>query len=367
MKHYHIMMKPASSSCNMRCRYCFYAAESCNRQIANYGLMPREVVQATLEKFLGQPADGYTFAFQGGEPTVAGLPFFKQFIRLERALSQNHAGIGHAIQTNGLLLDDAWADFLEENRFLVGLSIDGTKDIHNYFRVMPDGDRTYHRAVAAAGLLGRRSIPFNILTVVTPAVARHIAGVFRDYKKRGFLHQQYIPCLAPLDDPSNRFTPGPQLLGAFWKQLFDLWYQELMQGCYISIRFFDNLVYMLQNRQPELCSMSGHCTIQYLIEADGSVFPCDFYALDEYRLGSILTDSLAYIDRRRDELQFIQDSLRPPQECRSCRWAFLCRNGCRRERRPGPHGKNIHCEALREFLPYAYPRLAQVAARSLPD
>lgn len=367
MKHYHVMIKPASAACNMRCRYCFYAEESCSRQTANYGLMPQEVLQSVLEKFLRQPAAGCTFAFQGGEPTMAGLPFFQQFVRFEKALSQGRANIHHAIQTNGLLLDGAWADFFKEHRFLVGLSIDGTKDIHNYFRVTPGGTGTYHKALAAAELLSRQNVPFNVLTVVTPAVARHIVSIFRNYKKLGFFHQQYIPCLPPLDGSPDRFTPDARLLGSFWKQLFDLWYSELTQGHYISIRFFDNLVYMLQNRPPELCSMSGRCSIQYLIEADGSVFPCDFYALDEYKLGNIRSDSLEEIDRRRDELQFIQSSLRPPPECRSCRWAFLCRNGCRRERSPGPSGKNIHCEALRDFFPYAYRRLVQAAANSRPD
>ncbi len=361
MKRYNVMIKPASASCNMRCRYCFYTDESSSRQTASYGLMSREVVQSILEKFFSQPAGGFSFAFQGGEPTLAGLPFFQRFMDAEKSLSSVPIKAHHAMQTNGVLLDGVWADFLKENDFLVGLSLDGTRDIHNYFRVGADGKGSYQRTLAAAELLKRRRVPFNILTVVTPAAARHINAIFQDYKKRGFTYQQYIPCLAPLDGEANSFTPEPKLLASFWKRLFDLWHQELVQGNYISIRFFDNLVYMLQGKPPELCSMCGHCTIQYLIEADGSVFPCDFYALDEYRLGNILTDTLDDIDRRREELRFIQDSLQPPQECRGCRWAFLCRNGCRRERDRA--GKSIHCAAYREFFPYAYRRLAQAAAR----
>ena len=364
MKRYNVMIKPASSACNMRCRYCFYADESCSRQTANYGRMPQEVSQSILEKFLSDPADSYAFAFQGGEPTLAGLPFFEEFVRTADAFARPGARVRYAIQTNGLLIDGAWAEFLRRRGFLVGLSIDGTRDIHNHFRPDAAGRDTYSRALRCAQLLGRQQVPFNILTVVTPTVAKHISAIFRDYQKNGFAYQQYIPCLAPLDGSADSFAPDAKLLGTFWKQLFDLWYKEFTSGNYISIRFFDNLVYMLQGREPELCSMCGHCNIQYLIEADGSVFPCDFYALDAYRLGNILTDSLEDIDRRRNELQFIQSSLQPPEACRRCQWGFLCRNGCRRERAQGPGGKNLYCEGYQDFFTYAYERLRLAAIRN---
>lgn len=361
MKQYSLMIKPASSSCNMRCGYCFYADESCSRETANYGMMDEETVRCILEKFRDCGADSYAFAFQGGEPTLAGLDFFKSFVRIEQELGYSAGKPAHAIQTNGLLIDDNWAAFLKENDFLVGLSLDGTRDIHNHFRKDAAGKDSYKRVIAAARCLEKAGTPFNILTVVTPAVARHITGIFRDFKKLGFNYQQYITCLAPLEGGEDSFTPDEKTLARFLKQLFDLWYQEFTEGNYISIRYFDNLVYMLQGHPPELCSMCGHCSVQYLIEADGSVYPCDFYALDDYRLGNIRTDSLEDIDRRRNEIGFIQDSLIPPEECKKCKWAFLCRNGCRREREGGVGGRNVHCQAFREFFEYAYPRLAQIA------
>lgn len=359
MKRYSVMIKPSSALCNMRCGYCFYADEAALRSEARRGIMSEAVSRAILEKFRAAGGDSYAFVFQGGEPTLAGLEFFRRFSAMERELGYPEKGTSHAIQTNGLLIDRDWAAFLKEKDYLVGLSLDGTRDIHDYFRPDAQGRGTYKSVTAAAELLGAADVPFNILSVVTPALARHISSVFSDFKKRGFDYQQYIICLPPMEPGAKCHTPDEKTLSRFLIQLFDLWYRELMAGHYVSVRYFDNLVRLLRAEPPELCSMCGHCSIQYLIEADGSVYPCDFYALDEYCLGNILTDSLEAIDRRRMELGFIQSSMTPPDGCRACRWKYLCRNGCRRER--GEDGVNIHCSAYKEFFEHACPGLVQIA------
>lgn len=361
MKQYSIMIKPGSALCNMRCRYCFYEDESSLRETASYGIMPQSTARRILEAFREQRGDRYAFVFQGGEPTLAGLDFFKGFSAMERELGYDKSRVSHAIQTNGQLIDRQWTGYFKENEYLVGLSLDGTREIHDYFRPDAAGEGTYRKVIRAAKLMDEAGVPFNILTVVTPSLARHISSVFRDFVKHDFRHQQYIICLPPMQEGEPGFTPDEATLARFLKQLFDLWYNEFMAGRYISVRYFDNLVYMLQGHSPELCSMCGHCSIQYLIEADGSVYPCDFYALDEYRLGNILSDSVEDIDRRRIELGFIQQSMTAPEECKRCRWAALCRNGCRRERQGGPGGRNIHCQAYTSFFEHAYPRLMQIA------
>lgn len=362
MKQINVMIKPASSACNMRCAYCFYADESRIRQVPSYGLMSRDTARCILEKFASCGAEHWSFAFQGGEPTLAGLGFFEDFAAMERQLGYTAGNTAHAIQTNGLTADADWASLWKRENYLVGLSLDGSHDVHDYFRRDAAGKGSYSRVLQTARLLEKAQVPFNILTVVTPSAARHIQSIFNGYKKLGFKYQQYITCLDPLEGEAEGFVPDEKTLAQFLKQLFDLWFRELQAGNYISVRFFDNLVYMLRGEQPELCSMSGHCNVQYLIEADGSVYPCDFYALDEYRLGNILADSIEDIDRRRIDTGFIQQSMQPPEECRRCRYAPLCRNGCRRERSGGPSGRNIHCEAYKEFYEYALPRLRAVAA-----
>lgn len=356
-----ILVKPASSACNLRCAYCFYADEAGSRAVPNYGLMSREVSHTLIEKAVEAAEGRLSFLFQGGEPTLAGLEFYRDFVSHVREAAPPELAVEYAIQTNGTLLDGEWCRFLKENRFLAGLSLDGSRECHDRFRRDGAGKGTYDRVLRAARLLEREGIAFNVLTVVTGHLAKHIQSVFRALCGGGFRFQQYIPCLDPLEAErgGQGYSLSPAQLGEFLKTLFDLWYRELEQGRYWSVRYFDNLIWMLDGRAPEQCSMRGCCGPQYMVEADGSVYPCDFYGLDQFRLGNILQNAWPELDRAREEQGFIRDSRRVPGECQSCRWYPLCRNGCRRDRlaEGDKLGRNYYCQAYREFFAYALPRL----------
>ena len=358
-----ILLKPASSGCNLRCAYCFYADEASIRTVPNYGLMPREVGHALIEKAVGAAEGSITFLFQGGEPTLAGLDFYRDFVSHVKETAPGGPAVQYAIQTNGTLLDGDWRRFFQENHFLVGLSLDGNRACHDRFRRDGTGKGTYDRVIKAARLLEETGVEYNVLTVVTGHLAKHIQSVFSTLCKGGFRFQQYIPCLDPLEETrgGQGYSLSPEQYESFLKTLFDLWYRELKQGRYWSIRYFDNLVWMLDGHAPEQCSMLGHCGLQYLVEADGSVYPCDFYGLDQYRLGNILSNSWAELDRGREELGFVETSLRVPEECKNCQWYPLCRNGCRRDRRVEEDrlGRNYYCRAYAGFFAYALPRLRQ--------
>lgn len=358
-----ILLKPASSGCNLRCTYCFYADEASIRTVPNYGLMPREVGHALIEKAAGAAEGSITFLFQGGEPTLAGLDFYRDFVSHVKETAPGGLAVQYAIQTNGMLLDGDWCRFFQENRFLVGLSLDGNRACHDRFRRDGTGKGTYDRVIKAARLLEETGVEYNVLTVVTGHLAKHIQSVFSTLCKGGFRFQQYIPCLDPLEETrgGQGYSLSPEQYESFLKTLFDLWYRELKQGRYWSIRYFDNLVWMLDGHAPEQCSMRGYCGLQYLVEADGSVYPCDFYGLDQYRLGNILSNSWAELDRGREELGFVETSLRVPEECKNCQWYPLCRNGCRRDRRVEEDrlGRNYYCRAYAGFFAYALPRLRQ--------
>lgn len=356
-----ILLKPASSACNLRCAYCFYADEAGSRAVPNYGMMSTQVSHALIEKALGAAEGGVSFLFQGGEPTLAGLGFYRDFVSHVQGAAPPGLRVQYALQTNGTLLDGAWSRFFKENRFLVGLSLDGSRACHDRFRRDGAGKGSYDRAVRAARLLERDGVEFNVLAVVTGYLARHVGSVFSALCGEGFRYQQYIPCLDPLEGErgGRGYSLTPAQYGEFLKTLFDLWYRELEQGRYWSIRYFDNLLLMLGGRAPEQCSMRGCCGLQYLVEADGSVYPCDFYGLDQFRLGNILQNTWPELDRAREEMGFIQDSQRVPEECGGCRWYPLCRNGCRRDRlaEEGGLGRSYYCRAYAGFFPYALPRL----------
>ena len=363
----HLLIKPASGNCNLRCTYCFYADITEKRETPSYGRMSEETLEAVVRKALERAEGEVTFAFQGGEPTLSGLPFFRRFVELERTYNARGLALHNAIQTNGILLDEEWAAFLAENHFLVGLSLDGTSAVHDLHRLDARGEGTHKRVLQAARLLAAHKVDFNILTVVTAKVAREIRSIFAFYRRNGLLYQQYIPCLDPLGEArgGHPYSLTPALYERFLKDLFDLWFEDVTAGRFLYIRYFENLVGMLLGQPPEACGMMGICSQQYVVEADGGVYPCDFYVLDEYRLGSLTTDSFDELDARREALGFVALSQQVSDECRGCTWYALCRGGCRRDREPlradGTLSCNYFCSAYKGFFAYAYPRLAHLA------
>ena len=362
-----VMLKPASGMCNMRCRYCFYADEAEKRTTASYGIMSLETLEAVLKQVLSASAQSCTILFQGGEPTLAGLPFFEEAVRLSQQLNRNGCRISFALQTNGLLIDEEWCRFLAENRFLVGVSLDGTKDIHDANRVDASGNGTYSRVMRALQLLGNYKVDTNILTVITSGTAQNYQKIYNFYARNGYTYQQYIPCLDPLGEERGQrsWSLTPARFEMYLKTAFDCWYRDAVAGRRKYHRYFDNLLMMLHGQPPETCGMLGQCGRQYVVEADGGVYPCDFYMLDQYLLGNLRTDTIAQIDRRRRELGFIQESAAMAEECLACQWRSLCRGGCRRDRDYFAAGlqKNYYCAAYRGFFPYAYPRLVEVYRR----
>ena len=358
-----LLIKPASGLCNLRCRYCFYHDETCNRSQKSYGIMSENTLEVLIQKALEFAKQECTFAFQGGEPTLAGLEFFQTAVKLQKKYNRQKIKIYNTIQTNGLLLDDAWCAFLAEEKFLVGISLDGTKETHDFCRVYPDGKGSYAQVMRAVRFLEKHKVDFNILTVVYNATARHIVSIYEAYKKQNFRYLQFIPCLDPLEKPAESFALTPARYADFMKRLFDCWYKDLLKGNYISIRQFDNYIGMLQGRPPECCGFSGICALQNVVEADGSVYPCDFYVLDAYRLGNLCVDRFEKIAQKGKESGFIEASVPLPQKCRECQYLQLCRNGCRRHRLEGPAGVNRFCSAYQEFFAYSFDRMLDLARK----
>lgn len=364
-----LLIKPASSNCNMCCSYCFYTDEAEHRLLPSFGIMSQKTLEVILKKALAYAKGWCSIAFQGGEPTLAGIDFFRKAVEIVQCYRPLGLEVQFSIQTNGLLIDKEWVGFLSENNFLVGLSLDGPKEIHDRYRVDKQGKGTYNRVMQAAQRLQQAGAKFNILTVLTGPTAASVDKVSGFFERNNYKYQQFIPCLDPIDTQRGEqtYSLSPDQYFDCLVRLFSRWYSAQKSGHPFFNRYFDDLAGLVSGEPPEECALCPHCGIQYVVEADGSVYPCDFFAIDQWKLGNLLVDSFQQLDEQRLNLKFIETSAHLPQACGSCRWKKYCMGGCFRDRFSEQNGEvqNYFCSAYSRFLEFALPRLCQLKEEML--
>ena len=273
--------------------------------------------------------------------------------------------VAYAFQTNGLALDEAWAAFLARNRFLVGVSVDGDKTLHDEFRVDAAGKGTWARVQKNLALLQKAGVECNLLCVVTRRCAKSAVRVYHALQKTGIRYLQFIPCLDPLGEPRGQrpWSLTPEDYGAFLCALFDEWYRDWEAGRYTSVRLFDDYVHLAMGLPAGTCATSGSCGAYFVVEADGGVYPCDFYVLDQWKLGDLHETPLAAMGKSERAKRFLADGLEHPAPCAACRWQSLCFGGCKRDWTTDPEGKtqNYYCPSFQRFFAHAEPRLRLIA------
>ena len=366
MKTINFLIKPASSLCNLRCRYCFYADEAANRQEASMGIMTHETVDTLLREAYAavEPGGFVSFAFQGGEPTVAGLDYFRYFTAQARALKPPRVGLAFSIQTNGTLLNESWAEFFRKEDFLVGLSLDGFPDLHNQNRVDAEGKATWNRITRNLALLKKQGVRVNALCVLTGSCARSPHKAYENLKKLGFDYIQFIACLDPIGEKrgSRPWSLKPEAYGKFLCRVFDLWYRDWEKGNYHSVRLFDNYIHLLLGEGGSTCATCGQCGAYFVVEGDGSVYPCDFFSLDEWRIGKLGEMSLPAMAESETERRFLAWGREKPAECAACPWRGLCNGGCKNDWFTAEDGiHNYYCAAFCMLFEHAAPRMETIA------
>lgn len=332
MKHISVLIKPASSLCNLRCKYCFYANISSLREVKSYGTMRPKVTKKMIENIYKDLEDGdeLSLAFQGGEPTCAGLGYFKYLIKIVNA-QEKQVKVNYSIQTNGTLIDSEWCEFLKENNFLVGLSIDGHSEAHNTYRLDDKGNQTFERVLTSKKLFDQYEIEYNILCVLTEQLSNDYDKVFKFLMENKIEYIQFIPCLDDLDAvEKSEFALTPEGFSRFYDGIFDQWIKELRNNHYLSIKLFDDILNLFVTNRMTACGLLGQCSVQYVIEGDGSVFPCDFYALDDYKLGNITENTLKELFEQELVFSFISHCRELPTFCYDCPFKRMCNGGCMR-------------------------------------
>lgn len=361
-----VLIKPASGICNMSCEYCFYCDEAQKRQQEFYGFMTEETLKNVIRKTMLHAEGAVSYIFQGGEPTLRGIEFYKKLLEFQKRFNKNRISVMNSIQTNGYDVNEEWCEFLKKHHFLVGLSLDGTKECHDKYRHGKNGQGSYERVIQTAKRFDDYEIPYNILTVVNQKTALHVREIYENYSRNGWKYQQYIACLDPLGEEHGHhdYALSPEAYGEFLIQLFNLWYEDCLKNRQPYIRRFYNYLGILTGRLPESCDQRGKCSIQYVVEANGDVFPCDFYMLDEYRLGNFNYARIPEMDRKRTDIGFVERSNMISAKCKECPYYSLCRGGCYRTRdmckNEGEY-LDYFCQSYQMFFRECQDRLKKLA------
>ncbi|MEG0297704.1 MAG: anaerobic sulfatase maturase [Clostridium sp.] len=361
-RNLNMMIKPSSSKCNLKCKYCFYNSISEAREVEDYGFMSKDTIEEIVKKAKEYCNGGVcTIGFQGGESLLVGIDFYKHLVKAIET-DNNGTRFNLTIQTNATLINDEWACFFKDYNFLVGVSLDGTEEIHNLNRLHKNNKGSYEDVIRGIEILKQHEVEFNILTVVTSQLCEKIEEVYKFYKDKNYKYLQFIPCIEPLENNNislNDYSLSVREYGDFLIKLFDKWYEDLQNGNHVSIRYFDNILALFMGYEYEACEMKGRCSCQNIIESDGSVFPCDFYTYENYKIGNIKLDEFNDLMKCDKTISFIESSLNANEGCYECKFRMLCRDGCRRLR-DGESNRNYFCEAYYKFFSYTFEKLKNI-------
>jgi len=348
-----LLIKPAGPDCNARCRYCFY---NVTREHLGAGKhrMSDTVLAALTEKLLKLRLPVTTFCWQGGEPTLMGLGFFQRAVKLQKKLGKPGQMVANALQTNALSIDDAWAQFLARYRFLVGVSLDGPRQIHDANR----GQGTHERVMAAIRTLAKHRVQYNILTVVSKVNEDRGEEVYRWLREQGFRFLQFIPAVeTDRQGQALPFAVSPEGYGKFMCQVFDAWLAEGGPGK-VYVRFFESLVSHLAGEPAANCTLGTRCDTYLVVEHNGDVYPCDFFVRPELRIGNILESDLPQLAMSRARHLFADAKFHLPDECYRCRYLSICNGGCLKDRQRA-HGTfkapSYLCPSYKLFYEHALP------------
>ena len=378
-RRFHVMIKPGGSACNLDCAYCFYLSKAVLPGGPGPGRMSDETLEVLIRQYIqGVTADEVVFSWQGGEPTLLGLDFFRKVVALENRHAKPGQRIENDLQTNGTLLDDDWCRFLKENRFLVGLSIDGPKKLHDAFRVAKDGSPTFEKVFAAAKLLQKHGVPFNTLTCINRLNATKPLDVYRFLRRElGSTYMQFIPIVEPRD--FERAAPGlgapdsgvtdwsvdPEDWGYFLCKVFDEWRNRDLGK--VLVNHFESLISQHMGQGPQMCVYGEFCGKGVAVEHDGSVYACDHYVYPEYRIGSLKTGRLEDVVLSRVQVKFgYAKGEALPRQCRECPYLHDCRGECPKNRiirtADGEPGLNYLCAGFKKFFAHAIPEVDRIVA-----
>ncbi len=368
----HVMAKPSGSICNIDCKYCFYLEKEKLYPERNLNW---KMDERTLEAYIQQHIDAQEgneviFAWQGGEPTLLGIEFYQRVIQYCGQYAKEKT-IHHAFQTNGILIDEKWCEFFKQNNFLIGLSIDGPKELHDYYRVTRSKKGTHDQVMRAVHLFHQYDISFNTLTVVNDKNVHEPIKVYEFLKEIGSTYVQFIP-LVERKINSGEYLAGPNEpfasvtswsvnakdFGQFLSAIFDHWIRKDVGSVFVQL--FDSVFSSWLGHSAGLCVFSRTCGHAFALEANGDLYQCDHYVYPEFKLGNIHEMTIKEMNRSKEAIQFgLNKQSLLDTDCKRCRFLFACNGGCPKHRFEisfsGYPNHNYLCRGYYHFFSHIEP------------
>ena len=370
----YLLAKPAGSRCNLACKYCYYLEKSLLFEKHSPQVMDDALLEKFIHDYIGaQTTQEVLFTWHGGEPLMRPLQFYKKAVALQRKYAAGRR-IDNCLQTNGTLLTDEWCRFFKEQGWLVGVSVDGTQEMHDAYRRAKGGGPSHHKVMQGIRLLQKHGVEWNALAVVNDFNADQPKEFYHFFKEIGCRFIQFTPIverllphadgrqLAAVEEEGTGgmmpFSVSPEQWGDFLIGIFDEWVKEDVGEYFVQL--FDATLANWMGVQPGICTLARTCGHAGAIEWNGDVFTCDHFVFPQYRLGNLREKSLVemmYSPKQREFGRAKQTAL--PRQCRECRWLFACNGECPKNRfartADGEKGLNFLCNGYRRFFEHVAP------------
>lgn len=369
----YIMLKPAGSLCNLRCKYCYYLEKGQLYKEDKHQVISDDLLERFIRDYIeSQTTPQVLFTWHGGETLMRPVSFYRKALELQRRYARGRQ-IDNCIQTNATLLNDEWCRFFKENNFLVGVSIDGPQEFHDEYRKTPTGGPSFQKVMKGINLLNKYGVEWNALAVVNDFNADYPLDFYHFFKEIGCRYIQFTPIverrvqrpdglsLAPGMQEEGQlidFSVTPVQWGNFLCTIFDEWVRNDVGNYYIQL--FDATLANWVGYPPGICTMAEECGHAGVMEWNGDVYSCDHFVYPEHRLGNIAERSLYQLMNSDKQRQFSQNKKnRLPQQCRECPWLFACHGECPKNRfvkdAYGNPGLNYLCSGYRQFFEHVAP------------
>lgn len=372
---FHVMTKPIGPICNLDCKYCFYLEKEKLYPGKHSWRMSSETLETYIRQYIeAQAVEEVSFAWQGGEPTLLGLDYFRKVVELQQRYGAGRP-ILNALQTNGVLLDDEWCRFFRENGFLIGLSVDGPEPLHDFYRYDRGGKPSFTKVMRGLEYLHKHGVEFNTLTTVNDHNSRHPLEVYRFLKSIGSQVMQFIPVVErqPGGQEPTDWSVKPEAFGTFLCSMFDEWVRSDVGQRYVQL--FDITLESFMGLPQSLCFFRDRCGEALALEHNGDLYSCDHFVEPAHRLGNIMEQpmlSLVQSGQQRNFGNAKADTL--PRQCRQCEVRFACNGECPKHRialtEEGEPGLNHLCAGYLRFFrhvgPYMRFMVGQLRARRSP-